>query len=325
MTYPKYFIQTESWAQFWLDASLPKHSFYSLADGEKSIIAYKYPWHLGQSFLYVPKALHLTENLQNQLIKLGKKLRASYIKIDFDDQCDDLNRIYIQPKFKLSKKTLQFMQTMTLDTSKITLPEKLLNKHTPTPSKLKEFYTQNIPHFWQQTNQNIRRYTKKSCDQQWIISTEKSPENFASFWSIYSQTKDRQQFAIQPKSYLQKLFNQGFSRIIIIKDSENTPQCVWLGLSTENTLTYLAGGNTDYSFEYHGQYLAHLVATLICSQEKLPFYDLGGYNPDLGFGKFKEGYRGDIRTFQGPFDIVLRPIIYSCVSLIVDIIKRVKP
>jgi lipid II:glycine glycyltransferase (peptidoglycan interpeptide bridge formation enzyme) len=318
MTYPKYFIQTSLWAQFWKEASLPGHNFFELGKSPNIVIVYQYPWQLGHNFLYIPKTAYFNQEIHTELLQLAQRLRSSFIKIDFDDQYKDFSSVTQLPGAKISKKTLQFMQTMTLDTSTIvTYPDEGV-------IDWKLFFSKNVANFWSHTNQNIRRYTKKSCEQGWVVSTEKSLSNFEAFWSVYSETKDRQQFAIQPRSYLEHLFRQDFSRIIILRDSLGIPQCVWLGLSTEHTLTYLAGGNSAYSFDHYGQYLAHLVATHIAGSEKLSFYDLGGYNPDLGFGKFKEGYRGIIRVFQGPIDIITRPLVFRLISSLIAITKKIQ-
>jgi lipid II:glycine glycyltransferase (peptidoglycan interpeptide bridge formation enzyme) len=229
----------------------------------------------------------------------------------------------LEVKFNLSQKKLQFNQTPVLDLGDILENSETFTQvefEKPSTEKLSKFY-QSTQTFWANTNQNVRRYTKKSLTQGWQISTVKNDQTFQAFLKIYNQTKDRQNFAIQTTKYLKDLFNQQNSRLIILYNSQNQPQSVWFGLTSEQTLTYLYGGNAEESFKNHGQYLLHLVAVAMGATEKLRFYDLGGYDSHSGYGKFKENYRGTIRNFLGPVDFVLNSPKYSLINLLIKFIK----
>jgi lipid II:glycine glycyltransferase (peptidoglycan interpeptide bridge formation enzyme) len=337
--YPKYFLQTKEWGQFWLEANPSDHRFFSIKIDEKlEVWIYEYPWQLGAKFWYIPR-LDLGQKYRENLLKIideAKKSNIIFIKTDFDDNwlatqnlqnnpdlINFLGKQKLQIPFNLSQKKLQFNQTPVLDLGDI-----LENSETfvrsefekPPIEKLAEFY-QNTQSFWANTNQNVRRYTKKSLTQGWQISTVKNDQTFQDFLKIYNQTKDRQNFAIQTTKYLKNLFNQQNSRLIVLYNSQNQPQSVWFGLTSEQTLTYLYGGNTEESFKNHGQYLLHLVAVAMGATEKLRFYDLGGYDSHSGYGKFKENYRGTIRNFLGPIDFVLNSPKYSLISLLIKFIK----
>jgi SanA protein len=86
-------------------------------------------------------------------------------------------------------------------------------------------------------------------------------------------------------------------------------------------MVYLYGGNTAISRKRHGQYLIHLAALYLATQEDTQFYDLGGYDSDKGYGQFKEGYKGALRSFLGPVDLVCRPLVYNSLQGLIGLVK----
>ena len=190
-------------------------------------------------------------------------------------------------------------------------------------SVLSQFFV-NTRQFWSRTNENVRRYTKKSLQSGWNISADKTDENFEAFWHVYQSTSDRQQFFTHHKSVVQNLMKYDFSRIIILRDQNNQPQSVWMGIVSDSTLTYLYGGNTPDSFKNYGQYLLHLVALKMTSDEGLQYYDLGRYDPEKSYSKFKENYHGTIRNFLGPIDLIISPVKYYSINFLIRVVKFLK-
>lgn len=353
MIYPKYFLQTLNWANFWKEANPNNHQFFEIELKDKTglvfdkLIVYEYPWYFKEKFWYVPRAffsevfkktdsngsddLVFFSNFQ-KLLDQAKKKGICFLKIDLDSNQtkkyswqsnqDFLNFIKtrLSVKTELSSRHIQFLQTMTLDLNQIKENKTFTIQPVLKATELQSIFNADLA-FWKKTNQNIRRYTKKSFEKNWKVRTEKSPKVFKDFFLLYNQTKDRQRFYIQPKDYLEKLFKNTSSRIMVLYNQLDQPQAGWFGLISEDTLTYLYGGNSLESFKNYGQYYLHFLAINLAKQEKLKFYDLGGYNPDLGFGKFKEGYRGDIRIFLGAFDIPLKSVKFT---LIKNCLKAVK-
>jgi lipid II:glycine glycyltransferase (peptidoglycan interpeptide bridge formation enzyme) len=337
-----YFIQTKDWSDFWLqslDSNHQKHIInHKHADIEFCAIIYQYPWHLGQSFFYIPKGpvfvisgdiskaqiLVQYQIFLQKIIALAEEKNIAFIKLDFDYQFTDLFDIadntdllqFISGNTKkrsiISQKTVQYLSTMLLDCQSLKYDKSLVN------------FVETNKDFWSKTNENVRRYTRKSLKQNWKIDTSKSKQNFEHFWSVYESTAKRQSFAIHPKSYFEKLFKQDFVRVIVLSDEKNEPHCCWFGISLQGTLYYLYGGNDDYSFAHQGQYLAHVVALQIASKEQIACYDLGGYDSEKGFGRFKEGYRGKIVGFLGPIDIILKVNRYSTMNIFLKTAKAIK-
>jgi lipid II:glycine glycyltransferase (peptidoglycan interpeptide bridge formation enzyme) len=314
-------------------------------------LIYQFPWEFGQRFWYIPKGFWamigdeqiewnqvdvedlevLFVNFLRQIFELAKQKGVVFVKIDLEEGLthwlnieskEDLSKFlehYLPYRANLKTKIIQYLRTITLD---LQLVDGGKVKDDLELDKLESFY-KNSQEFWATTNQNVRRYTKKSLSLNWQISTDKTIENFEAFWEIYNYTKDRHGFVIQERDYLQSLYSKDYSRIIVLRQ-DGKVHGVWFGIVVNGTLTYLYGGNDEVSFDNYGQYLIHLVAVQIAVREGVNYYDLGGYDDTKGFGKFKEGYRGQLRNFLGPVDIVIDPLKYSVINPIIKLVKALK-
>jgi lipid II:glycine glycyltransferase (peptidoglycan interpeptide bridge formation enzyme) len=246
-------------------------------------------------------------------LEIAKIQKCSFVKIDFDENFQQgLQLILDNYKIIQNTKPLQYKSTMTLDLEIILeiLPD--------------DNFFENSKIFWKTTNNNVQRYTKKAnLANNWTVSTQKTLTNFEHFWQVYKATSNRQDFKTHTKDYYQKLYELDFSKIIILF-SHNIPQAVWFGIATENTLTYLYGGNTDFALANLGQYKIQLEAVKLAVANNLRFYDLGGYEAGKGYARFKENYKGDIRVFSDPLDIIVNLFWYNFVNFSVKIIKLFK-
>ncbi len=351
LKYPKYFFQEEAWAGFWKESNGQNHSYFlvNTTSENLSALVYVYPWFLGESFAYainIPSYNHKIASISKEtlieefkelielILKESKEKGVAFVKFNLEDQF--LNFVGYQSlefaeclklveqsrsgyRFVYPSKRIQYLGTMTLDLEfAFVAKNSVVKENTYEISKLKAFYEQSKD-FWQNTNQNIRRYTKKVLDSKWIIDSNKTEENLQNFLEVYYATAKRQKFSIHLEDYYYKLFDQDFSRLIIVKDQDGRPQTVWFGIQTENTLTYLFGGNSIESFAHKGQYMTHLVAINYAVSQDLRFYDLGGYEAKYSFSDFKRGYRGEVREFPGPADIVFKPSKYTVITNLIKL------
>ena len=338
-----YFLQSQAWADFWLSAMEKNHTYHHVEylEGDVHIDAYiyQYPWHLGQDFLYLPKGpvvrsgsdlakgeiLPHLRKFWGQVLNLAASSGATYIKVDsHDGLCAQLGitstselQDWLEsmctpdgqgaaPKVTIEKdtKTIQYLQTIILDGSGLSTPQ------SNSRQDLQGWFN-NSKEFWSRTNQNIRRYTKKSLkDESLEIRIDKGEESFDAFWEVYRATATRQKFASHPKEYFALLSKEQEAHIINIYQGEKVIT-TWFGYAGGNTLTYLYGGNEAEGLAHKAQYLMHIAALGLMRSLGLDYYDLGGYDPSKGFGKFKEGYRGEERVFLGPVDIVLAKQKYT--------------
>jgi FemAB family len=253
--------------------------------------------------------------------------------------------------------------------------------------KMKDNLTDNLTRFynqnellWQSFNERVRRYSRKLLKDyqngKYLIITEKSDQTFEEFYQLHTETATRQNFPTQNKNYLRQLFDQDFSRVIIIKKIETnensvlkstqktqnidqklaqelnstqvsnqistqqtskilapnsgkfakneTVESAFLGIIFDGTLTYLLGGNSTASLKNHTQYLLQMKALEMTSVENCQFYDMGGWESGSGYGEFKNGYRGKLRTFFGPFDLVFHSPKYQFVIFLINFGKSLR-
>lgn len=335
-----YFLQTKEWFKFWQDLNLPNHPTYFFETQNLACYARQFPWHLGKSFLYIPKGpiakngLEINKNILEQefpelLKKIKQRLKNQkivFIKWEFSAEVFALDGDFekyikvLHKDFKLSDKHLQFTSTPILETASMVLDKEKMDL---TNSNLLSFFEENKV-WWKERNENVNRYTKKSLQQGWIISTTKTADNFENFWKIHLSTTNRQDFGTYSKQYFKTFFSQDSARIIVLKDEENQPQTVWLGVNIDGNLIYLYGGNTQKSFDKYGQYLVHLTALFMGVQEKIISYDLGGYDQTSGYGRFKENYKGRLINFGPAFDLPTNKFYYYLINTGIKITKKLK-
>jgi FemAB family len=347
--FPPYFLQSQDWLEFWQKASGTNHKYHLIeSDGLKAYV-YEYPWYLGKKFWYLPKFPLIDRHLANseknkefesafkglmdKILIAAVKNKIVYIKMDFDDYFTELikiednqhlvtwfNTLGIKYKAAISPRTIQYLKAYVLNLSCMPKVEK-------GNLDLKKFY-EATQEYWITTNTNKRRFTKRSIDLykkgELRVSSEKTEANFEAFWTVHQATSIRQGFPTQPKEYLRKMCFSPFGRLIVVYNEKNEPLSVFAGIVGYNTLTYLCGGNTDEGLKVNSQYLLQFYAMVMTREANCDYYDMGGYEPGTGYGAFKEGYRGYIRSFMGPIDLVINPASYNTVNRVTNLAKLLK-
>jgi len=314
-------------------SSTNSHSFYNLNKVKKGV---------------KEDSETLTKLLFEEIYQICIQQEILFLKIDFDDNFANifnlntlntktitkfLKQAFNQPTLNLNFKTksLQYLKTPVLDLNQVVELATSNPKLEFSLNQMVEFmaFTKS---FWLTTNQNVRRYTRKSLQKNWKISLQKTQDNFENLWSLLNSTAKRQGFKLHTKQYIQKLFEANFSRVIVLKDSKNQAQSAFLGVFDTHSFTYIFGGNSDISLKNYGQYLEHLIAVYLIFTENqrrlakdktlVGYYDLGGYDSSKGYGQFKLNYKGSLREFTGPVDIALKPFNYFSINLIRLVFKK---
>ena len=219
-----YFVQTQQWAEFWQFANPSNHSYFWIETQNEQFklkfLVCQYPWHLKQKFWYISKGGTLenlesgeTNNwksvdkpeLQTLFLELLSKLNyeaktqnitfAKYdfeeeliqkLKLDSNQEVLELLQKNVSSNSIISNKIIQFLSTMTLDFRSIQDVSPIENY---SKEELSEIWN-NTQEFWKITNSNVRRYTNKSIEKGWVVSLDKTQENFEKFYKIYNHTKD---------------------------------------------------------------------------------------------------------------------------------------
>ena len=216
------------------------------------------------------KSLEKSENKNKieYLAKLNKKVsenNAKKIKIQhFSSNLQAENHKNIE-NFELVSKEKTVSKNIRNNN-----PQKNQTLTTELTCKIIDFWEQNDKIWTRIMDKRTRYGTRKAVDFGWQVSFEKNSENFEIFYNLCQETSFRQGFAIHSKNYLQRLFDEPFSRIIILFD-QNIAQAAWLGIwQSENQnsiLTNLYGGNSLVSRDNYGQYFLHLAAIFLAKWE----------------------------------------------------------
>jgi lipid II:glycine glycyltransferase (peptidoglycan interpeptide bridge formation enzyme) len=272
----------------------------------------------------------LTTFLQTIVDSAQENKNVSYVKIEFGEIILPLpllkTKVKIETqiinkfkqynfKYKLrqSKKKLQYTQTRVLDINALI---KNQASTTVVEYQLQDFWEYNQAWFNQNFDKRTRYGTRKSLQANWRVSKAKSRENFEAFYNLHVSTGKRQNFGVHSKFYLKTLMNMPYSRLIILRDHDEKPQAAWFGIVYNDTLINLYGGNSIISRDSYGQYLLHLAAISVAQENNCRYYDLGGMESGKGYNLFKEGYKGKDIVFNGPFDILLHPLIYNIYNIV---------
>jgi lipid II:glycine glycyltransferase (peptidoglycan interpeptide bridge formation enzyme) len=312
---PAYFLQTPQWMNFWKAASGTGHNIHHFQNKHFSAWVQEYPLISKYKFWYIPKGPIIEKGEEKgnwnlfikDIISAAKKKGIVFVKIDFDDE---FTRVYGVEKLfdELVEKTITNSKSIQYLTS----------------------YTLAItPDFWSNVNEQVKRYTKKAGkllnEKQYYINSEKSDFNFESFWAIHEDTTKRQQFSTQSKQYLRAMFDAEFSRCFVVYNTEtNIPCSVWLGVYLNDTYYYILGGNSEFGMKNRTQYILQKYVIDELIQKNIPYYDMGGYEVGTGYSQFKDGFKGKIRHFQGPVDIVIDNNFYTATQVIKNVKKVTK-
>ena len=350
MNFYTYFSQNQNWVKVWKTSkSNPQCDYFVHTQYGCEFVIYQYPYSFGQVMWFanclgkesdlknldIDKLNSILTNIiakaKNQsnvaILKLSfnpdfvEQLLAKIHKLDFQE-AKNINTIsqelfqHFQVNFGnrivIPGTNLQNNSTIVLDLKAI--PNDLIysNQNNQdqvlTTDILRQFWSDS-QEFWKTTSSNIRRYTKKSLTQNWTVDINKN--NFDEAYNLLTLKSQELGFFVHDKQFIQSILDQDNAYLITLKDSSGAVQGCWIGFQYDGVMIYWYGANSQVSFDDYGQYLMHLTAIYLTTINGGINYDLGGYSPTEGFGKFKELYRGRIVSFCGDYDIVVKPNLYN--------------
>lgn len=132
-------------------------------------------------------------------------------------------------------------------------------------------------------------------------------------------TKNQVNQRVNPQK-LETLQNNSQQNLNLSNLSENSTKRP----KNQKIFTYLLGGNSQAGLTNNVQYLLQLSALWLCAKENCQFYDMGGWEFGTGYSEFKNGYRGNLQTFFGPFDFVLKPKQYNLTNFAINFAKKIR-
>ncbi len=166
----------------------------------------------------------------------------------------------------------------------------------------------------QKTRYNVRLAQKKGV----VVEERGDPEALEIFLKLQKETAKRQGFFVHPDSYYRTVWGvlhpKGMAHLLVAK-VENTPLVAWMLLKYQDTLYYPYGGSSTEYRKYMPSNLMMWEAIKLGKKLGCKVFDLWGATDDpkdpwYGFTRFKLGYGGQLITFPGAYDFVLKPFLY---------------
>ncbi len=166
----------------------------------------------------------------------------------------------------------------------------------------------------QKTRYNVRLAEKKGV----VVEERDDPEALEIFLKLQKETAKRQGFFVHPDNYYKMVWEvlrpKSMGHLLIAK-VENTPVVAWLLLKYQDTFYYPYGGSSTELKEYMASNLMMWEAIKLGKNLGCKTFDLWGATDDksdpwYGFTRFKLGYGGELVTFPGAYDLILKPLLY---------------
>lgn len=275
-----------------------------------SITIHKIPI-FGGNIGYIPKGSLPTEDVIQELAKIGKDHHCAYIQLE--------PNIINKPEFKMNNPELirSFHPLFTKYTFILDL------------TKSEEELLRNMH---QKTRYNIKVAQKNGV----AIVEDNSKEGFETYINLSDETTNRQGFYAHTKKYHQtqwELFKKQTDtdslsyHLFHAKYNDESGQRVtlasWVLFAFQKTLYYPYGASSVMFRNVMASNLLMWEAIRFGKKLNLESFDMWGalgpepdtYDPWYGFHKFKQGYGATLTEFVGSFDLVLDPNKYQIIKI----------
>ncbi|MBI2036079.1 peptidoglycan bridge formation glycyltransferase FemA/FemB family protein [Candidatus Microgenomates bacterium] len=274
---------------------------------------------------YIPKGLLPTQEIIEELKKIGRKENCIFIKLEPNVVRNQELRIR-NYGLQLSSHPLFTKFTFHLDLTK-SEEELLKNMH-------------------QKTRYNIRVAQKRGVE----VMEDNSDKAFRNYLKLMEETTKRQRYYAHDEEYHQKMWqmlksqkstlrlpfdnaqgrrsgqevkSQKLSAHLLIAKYKGQVLVAWIVLIFNGVLYYPYGASTSQHREVMASNLMMWEAIKFGQKMECHTFDMWGSlgpNPNLkdpwyGFHRFKEGYGGELIEFVGSYDLVLNPFLYKLYNL----------
>ncbi len=135
--------------------------------------------------------------------------------------------------------------------------------------------------------------------------TVKKSQDLKTFYQLWQQTSQRDEFAIHSLKYLEKVFKNLQNATLYLAYHEKKPIAGLIALDGKNTRFYLYGASDHKFRKLMAPYALQWEAILDAKHNQLEFYDFLGVQNPLdksnklqGVSEFKRKFGGDIIYFQ---------------------------
>ncbi len=262
-------------------------------DNDKLLAAFnliKKDFKFGLTYYYLPRGpvfaadLSETELIQAWQFLITELKKRGGIFLRVEPRNDLPAAIKTQPTINLQPK-----ETLMLDLS-LTTDELLASFHP-------------------KTRYNIKLAQKKGL----IIRQGQTENDFANFWSLMSETGERDSFKVHSKKHYELLSsaNPEFIKLFI---AELDGKAIAAGLFAfyGDKVTYLHGASAYSSRQLMAPYLLQWTMILQAKEAGYKYYDFYGIDANKwpGVTRFKLGFNGHTVTYAGTRDVILNQWFY---------------
>jgi hypothetical protein len=277
-------------------------------------------------FLYLPRLNtdFLVTSLGDDFSSFQQQFTTQLITLAKEKSCDFVHYDEMTSTHGISMFTAKpsFFKLMHSKTSVLHLPSQDREYDITDVSELKLSFEHDVD-FWLRPSKDVRQSIKKAFEAGFTVSLEKTEKVFNECFLLAEQTGKRQSFKVFGKEYLRKIFFDERSRVITIKKGSELCS-FFLGYSYKHTLYFHTGANSAYGLENNANYLLQLAATVQAKNEKLSFYDMGGFDEGKGYGQFKAKFKGEVVDYGTEKDLVVNKFWYGVSKILVQFSNLVR-
>lgn len=163
------------------------------------------------------------------------------------------------------------------------------------------------------TRYNIRLAEKKGVKIIEATPVLFSDSGFSEFWRLASLTSERDNFRLHGEKHYKNLISSGGEFIkLYLAEYEGKYLAAGLFCFFEGQVTYLHGASDNDYRNVMAPYLLHFEVMRQAKAARYQTYDFYGIDEKKwpGVTRFKKGFGGELKTYPGTFDVVVKPMIY---------------
>ena len=232
--------------------------------------------------------------LVDEIIRFARKQGVVFVKVD------GIGREQISPKFCVKKAdSVQPQHSLVID--------------------LKKSEDEILQLMKQKGRYNIRLSQRKDVKIKCKRENAKGKTSVNEFFSLLKQTTKRDEFRGHGVSYYEKMLEKlGDQAELIMAYYDGKPVAGGIFTFYGKTAVYYYGASSDEYRNVMAPYLVQWKAIQTAKKRGCETYDFLGVAPDnvtnhpwAGVTSFKKKFGGEKTEFSEPFDVVLRPFVYS--------------
>lgn len=302
------FTQSENWAKLkssWKSEKITVNDENGNISGAMLVLIKKVPF-LHTSFMYAPRGpvcdISDTDTLRKLLEKtksVAEKYHSFMLKIDPMIESDD-------------KKSMDILKSLNLhytgDLSDDNTIQSRSNYVLDIKGKSKEEIFSNFHSKW--------RYNIRLAQRKGVSCRYYGCEKIDEFYTLLSETGQRDGFCIRSKAYLKDMLNAfgDNARLYMCYSEDGIPLSGALSIKYGKRVSYVYGASSSQYRNLMPNYLMQWEMMQWAIESNCNIYDFMGIphyddesHPNYGVYRFKKGFNGRVAKYAGEFDYIFMP------------------